>query len=76
MKRGLPLIPVSVDLNGKFTKLLEPGAPSLNDPNFPEGWVNFYRQDDYCATAYFYLDEPIHDLPPMPALDVRMKGIK
>jgi Protein of unknown function (DUF2961) len=41
VKRGLPVIPVSVDLHRKFTKLLEPGAPSLNDPNFPEGWVNF-----------------------------------
>jgi hypothetical protein len=76
VKRGLAVIPVSVDLHGKFTKLLEPGAPSLNDPSFPEGWVNFYRQDDYCATAYFYLDKPTHDLPPVPGLDVRVKGIK
>jgi hypothetical protein len=34
----------------------------------------FYRQDDYCATAYFYLDKPTHDLPPLPGLDVRVKG--
>jgi hypothetical protein len=76
VKRKLAVIPVSVDLHGAFTKLLEPGAPGMNDPNFPEGWVNFYRQDDYCATAYFYLDKPTHDLPPMPALDVRLAGIK
>jgi hypothetical protein len=75
VKRGLPVIPVSVDLNGQFTKLLEPGAPRLDDPSFPKGWVNFYRQDDYCATAYFYLDKPAHDLPPLPGLDVRLQGV-
>jgi hypothetical protein len=76
VKRGLPLIPVSIDLNGQFTKLLDPGAPALNDPKFPPGWVNFYRQDDYCATAYFYLDKPSHDLGPLPEMDVRLHGIK
>lgn len=76
VKRGLPVIPVSVDLNGKFTKLLEPNAPSLDDPSLAEGWVNFYRQDDYCGTAYFYLDKPAHQLPPMPTLEVRTTGIK
>jgi hypothetical protein len=55
-------------------KLMEPGAPQLTDPGFPDGWVNFYRQDDYCATAYFYLDKPTHDLPPMPRIDVRING--
>jgi hypothetical protein len=73
-RRGLPLIPVSVGQNGKFMKLMEPGAPQLTDPGFPDGWVNFYRQDDYCATAYFYLDKPTHDLPPMPRIDVRING--
>jgi hypothetical protein len=76
VKRGLPLIPVSVDLHGQFTKLLDPGAPSLNDSHFSDGWINFYRQDDYCATAYFYLDKPSHDLPSMPEMDVRLNGIK
>jgi hypothetical protein len=26
-------------------------------------WVNYYRQDDVCATAYFYLDSPTNALP-------------
>jgi len=30
----------------------------LDDPNFPDGWVNFYRQDDVSSVAYFYLDRP------------------
>ncbi|MHB1484995.1 MAG: glycoside hydrolase family 172 protein [Saccharofermentanales bacterium] len=24
----------------------------------PDDWCNFFRQDDWCATAYFYLDRP------------------
>jgi hypothetical protein len=76
VQKGLPLIPVSVDLNGKFTKLLEPGAPKLTDPSFPQGWVNFYRQDDYCSTAYFYLDKPTHELPPLPRLEQRLTRIQ
>jgi hypothetical protein len=76
LKKGLAVIPVSEDVNGKLTKLLEPGAPKITDADFPEGWVNFYREDDYCATAYFYLDHPTHKLPPMPAMDVRVSKIK
>ena len=76
VKKGLPLKPVSVDSNGKFTRLLEPNAPKLNDENFPDGWVNFYREDDYCATAYFYLDRPANELPPLPPLEVRTAKLK
>jgi hypothetical protein len=42
----------------------------------PKGWVNFYRQDDYCATAYFHLDSPTHDLPPLPPVAERTAGLK
>jgi hypothetical protein len=76
LKQGAPLTPVSVDEEGKFVKLLEPGAPKIDDPVFPNGWVNFYRQDDYCATAYFYLDRPAHELPALPSAEVRLTGIR
>jgi hypothetical protein len=75
IKRGLPVIPVSVDANGNFIKLLEPGAPRAANGEFPEGWINFYREDDYCATAYFYLDNPGHELPPLPSMEVRLNEI-
>ncbi|MCG8379486.1 MAG: DUF2961 domain-containing protein, partial [Proteobacteria bacterium] len=41
------------------------------------GWSNnFYRdKDDVSATAYFYLDKPSSDLPALPDLETRMKGI-
>jgi hypothetical protein len=76
LRCGHVLIPVSVDSKGKFIKLLEAGAPRIDAPNFPDGWVNFYREDDYCATAYFYLDKPAHELPLLPPIDVRLKDIK
>lgn len=63
VKKDIPLQAVTVDIGGKLIKLLEPGAPSLSDPDFPDGWVNFYREEDYCATAYFYLDKPVNNLP-------------
>lgn len=69
-------IPVTVNVKEGCIKLLEPGAPKLSDPNFPDGWVNFYRAEDYCATAYFYLDKPADELPPLPGLEVRTAGMK
>ena len=74
LKRGASLTPISVDADGKFLKLLNPSAPRVTDSDFPEGWVNFYRQDDYCATAYFYLDRPAH-LPPLPPLEARLQQL-
>ncbi len=64
---GAALRPVSVDRGkGQFVRLFElPKTPNLTDADFPEGWVNFFRQDDYCATAYFYLDRPENGLPPL-----------
>ncbi len=75
-KNGAPLIPVSVAGDDTFVKLLENPKPlSLEDATFPEGWVNFYRQDDVSATAYFYLDKPAHGLPSLQAVGVRTSGL-
>jgi hypothetical protein len=71
IKQGLPVKPVSVDGNGHFIGLLEPNAPKISDENLPTGWVNYYREDDYCTTAYFYLDRPSNELPDLPPLEVR-----
>ena len=74
-KNGAPLIPVTV--SGKeFTKLLEvPSTPHLNDENFPEGWTNFYRQDDVSATAYFYLGTPVSQVPALQDTKTRIEGL-
>jgi hypothetical protein len=72
VKNGASLTPVTV--SGKdFLKLLEISpTPQLNDANFPEGWTNFYRQDDVSATAYFYLATPTSPLPPLQDTKIRI----
>lgn len=71
-KKEIPLKPVTVDVGGHLVKLLDAGAPALHDANFPDGWVNFYREEDYCATAYFYLDKPVSDLPGIAGAEMRV----
>ncbi|MEI9909434.1 MAG: hypothetical protein WDO71_07075 [Bacteroidota bacterium] len=46
----------------------EKNAPAITDERFPDGWVNFYRMDDYSAVSYFYLDKPVSKLPSLPSL--------
>ena len=77
-ENNVPLMPITVDRGDKgFVKLLEQKrVPKLTDNDFPDGWVNFFRQDDYCATAYFYLDEPYNDLPKLPPIEVRTAALK
>lgn len=63
-KENVPLIPVTVDSGGKLTMLYrKDSVVSLDRPDIPDGWTNFYRSDDVSATAYFYLDKPSSNLP-------------
>ncbi len=50
--------------------------PPFDDPRHPQGGVNFYRRDDVSATAYFYLDRPENDLPPLGSPELRVQGLK
>jgi len=71
--------PVGVDGGGydKFTKILEQSPPlSIDDPSFPQGHINVYREDDYSATAFFYLDSPCNNLPKLMVLKKRLEGLK
>ena len=57
--KGTPLIPVSIDTGQPegFLRLMEiPQPVALADQ--PDGWCNFWRQDDWSVTVYFYLDSP------------------
>ncbi len=50
---------------------LDPPADIMGE-SFPIGSTNFYRAgDDYSSTAYFYLDRPSNNLPPLAALPLR-----
>ena len=75
-KAGGRLIPVTVALEQGWVNLLETNpAPKLEDANFPKGWTNFYRLDNYSATAYFYIDKPSSNLPPLASLKERTDGV-
>lgn len=67
---GAPLELVSIHAADQFTPLLE-GEPAtfLGDSSREAGFANFYRQDDWCSTAYFYLNHAHNDLPEL--ADVR-----
>jgi len=74
--KGASLIPVSVAGDNTFIKLFdEQKAKALEDKDFPSGWVNFYRQDDVSATAYFYLDKATHTLPVLQPVQERAVGL-
>lgn len=75
VKNGAPLIPVSISAV-QFIKLLERNpVPDIMDETLPDGWTNFYRQDDVCSTSYFYLDRPTSDLPPLQNKDRRIVAL-
>lgn len=76
-KQGVKLQPVSVAQDDGFLRLFEmANPPSLNDTNFPVGWVNFYRIDDYSSVSYFYLDKPSDNLPALPGVSARVKNVR
>jgi hypothetical protein len=74
-KKGVQLIPVSIDGPAGFVRLMDTPV-SILDEKFPDGWVNFYRIDDYSAVSYFYLDKPASNLPSLASLVIRIKNIK
>ena len=76
-QRGINFKAVTVDGPKGFYRLMDmDNPPSLTDPSFPEGWVNFYRIDDYSSVSYFYLDKPSSSLPSLPSIDIRIRAVK
>ncbi len=74
IKKGVNLKPVAVDADGKYNRFFE--SKDLSVDNFTEGWVNFYRVDDYAVTAYFYLNKPSSNLLPLANVEERIKNVK
>lgn len=64
---------VSRDSDAGFAQLYEQDFALTGES--PEGWYNFYREDDYSSVAYFYLDRPASGLPICPELSRRLAGI-
>jgi len=77
--QGVPLRPVSIDASGttgEFVRLLDMKQPvDLSDPAIPDGWCNFWRQDDWSSTAYLYLDSASGALPALQTLEERVRDL-
>ncbi|CAN5178715.1 hypothetical protein BH11BAC5_BH11BAC5_26740 [soil metagenome] len=79
--KGAVIIPVwMLGQDGQKTtqrRLLdEHNPPKLEDENFSVTSTHFLRSDDVCATAYFYLDKPVSNLPALPPLQLRLYNLK
>ena len=71
-QEGIPLIPVTIHEAPKLYHIYDPDRPvDLSDEHLPEAWTNYFRSDDVSATAYFYLDRPENDLPPIQSKEIR-----
>ncbi len=77
LEKGVPVKPVSVDYGTTFVKLLETSLEAdLDDHESPaDAWTNMYRQDDWSAVAFFYLDSPENGLPEIAPVESRIEGL-
>jgi hypothetical protein len=77
-KSGSPLIPVAIGMGTMAPQVLLLDLPQpvdLEAASIPDGWCNFWRQDDWSSTAYFYLDSPVGLLPPLAPVFQRVAGL-
>jgi len=72
LENNVKLQPVSLASEYGFRRLLD-NPKDIFDDDFPVGWVNFYRIDDYSATSYFYLDTPSTRLSELPKVSERLE---
>ena len=76
LEDGVEIRPVSTHDSNRFVPLLEaPQGTDLASPDLPSDWTNFYRRDDVCATAFFYLDRTESDLPPIQDVTARTANL-
>ena len=74
---GIPIEPISADEDGRFMKLLERApAVDLAKDVADSNWVNYYRRDDVSAVAFFYLDSPTDNLPPLAVIEERTAAVE
>lgn len=71
--KGVPLQIVSSSGVAGFRGAFDGRNKSPITEGGAQDWVNFYRSDDYAATAYFYLDRPDSDLPELAPLAQRIQ---
>jgi hypothetical protein len=70
---GAPLEPISLDVDGQgLIRLFEQSEVDPTDERYAAAWMNFFRSDDYSATAYLYLDRPERALPLLAGVEDRV----
>lgn len=72
LTNNVKLEPISLASINGFRRLLD-DPKDIFDEDFPQGWVNFYRTDDYSATSYFYLNKPSTRLSELPEVSERLE---
>ena len=77
LSQGAPLQVVSADGGDRqhFINLLDEGLDVADPAVATSDWCNFYRQDDWAAVAYFYLDSPENGLPRLADAAGRAAGL-
>jgi len=80
MKEGANMIPVTIqrelDEGNEIAHLMDTPDKKLTDSSLFGGWTNSYREDDFSATAYFYLDKPSSNLPALPGVELRARDLR
>ena len=81
--QGVPLIASSIADDAatvpRYLQVMDRAQPvDLSAEALPHGsgtYCNFWRQDDWSGTAYFYLDRPENGLPPVAPVAERVAGL-
>ena len=79
MKDGLPVKPVACIQPSRvqYNFLGSNAQASFADKEIEDGtFTVFYREDDLCATSYFYLNSPANNLPPIPDFAARNANLR
>jgi len=77
LDKGVKVKPVSLNYGDTFVKLFDRnGDVDIRELDAPDdAWTNMYRQDDWSAVAFFYLDSPENGLPPLAPVGERTEGL-
>jgi hypothetical protein len=61
------------DITRNHRRLYRAGPGLVEMDTSKEG--KFEREDDYSSCAYFYLDKPLNNLPPLDPVSKRVEGL-
>ena len=68
MEKNVPLIPITCDMHENG--LLHLYKKEMTMPE--DGWINYYRTDDFASVVWFYLDKSENELPPILPVNKRI----